>query len=553
MAIKRAAAGLLIAVLGFGTPLGAQAPRTAVPAADTYTHLIAKGDTLIALARLLLVEWRDWRQVARLNRVRNPRRLLPGRTLVFPIALMRSLPGDARILWVRGQPRIDHGGGTAIVALLGATVPAGATIITAVGDALRLRLSTGSDVTIGERARLTLVELRSLAGGTVTRTLLDAGQGRIETTVPPSTHPAQRHQIRTPVVTATVRGTAFRVAVNDASVATEVTEGVVQVGRQADVLAVDAGFGVRARPGEALPAPTRLLPPPRLADLVVAGARLPVRVTWPAVAGAIGYRVRVVADADAAPVLEERLAGPAASWSDLPDGAYQLEVRGVDADDLEGVEARAAFTVDARPVPPLVQAAADGRPVYGDGLDLQWTRPADVESFDLQVTRDGDASQPVAERTGLTDVRVSLPLPPGRYTWRVASRIGDERGPWGDPVGIELRARPAAGPPPEAQVLRRELTLRWSAGLPGERYAVQVSSDPAFGTTLVDTVVSEPSLTMPRPPRGRYHVRLRLLNAEGVEGPYGPTQSLDVPRPPRSKWWWLLLPAAAAGIVVAGR
>ena len=98
---------------------------------------------------------------------------------------------------------------------------------------------------------------------------------------------------------------------------------------------------------------------------------------------------------------------------------------------------------------------------------------------------------------------------------------------------------------------KRDLTLRWSAGAPGDRYVVQMSTDAAFDAPIVDAEVIEPTVTVPRPAPGRYHVRVRLVNAEGVTGPFGPTQSLDIPKPPRSKWWWILLPLGAGGLVAA--
>ena len=62
-------------------------------------------------------------------------------------------------------------------------------------------------------------------------------------------------------------------------------------------------------------------------------------------------------------------------------------MRGIDDDGLEGLEAITTFTVDARPVPPLVQAIGDGV-TYGDSVVLQWTRPEGVEAFDVQVAAD---------------------------------------------------------------------------------------------------------------------------------------------------------------------
>ena len=549
MAFLRAAGGLLIAMQALAPRVVAQTPVSARPPADTYTHTIAKGDTLIALSQQLLIEPRNWRRLARLNRVRDPRRLRPGRPLLIPVSLMRSLPGQAEVLWLRGHPRIESPAGSGL-ALLGATVSPGSRIVTGEDEAIGLRLSTGSTVTIHEQARVDIVELRTLAGADVRRTLIDVQRGRVETTVAPSTHPAQRHQIRTPVVTTTVRGTEYRVAVDDASAVTEVTDGVVGLQRDTEDVALPSGFGARARAGVALPQPSALLPRADLQVMTVTTARLPVRLRWPAVPSASAYRVRLSTPADPAPIDDLRVASPEVTWADLADGTYVLAVRAIDGDGLEGLDASAPFVVDARPIAPLVQSNATG-PVYGDEVTLAWTRPDGVNAFDVQIASEPTFATPVFERTGYAESRVQVPLPPGQYQWRIASRADGERGPWGDPVTFELRARPPAGPPPQAQVQKRELTLRWSVGMAGDRYGVQMSADPAFTSLLLDTVVNQPELTMPRPGAGRYHVRVRVVNAEGVEGPYGPTQTLDVPRPPRSKWWWLLVPIGAAGAIVA--
>jgi hypothetical protein len=36
-----------------------------------------------------------------------------------------------------------------------------------------------------------------------------------------------------------------------------------------------------------------------------------------------------------------------------------------------------------------------------------------------------------------------------------------------------------------------------------------------------------------------YHLRVRTIDANGFEGPYGGAQQVEVPR--RFNWWWLLL------------
>ncbi len=553
----RVASGALVVCLVGGGVVQAQPPPMRTPPAtpgEHYAHTIVRGDTLIGLAQQLMTDVRDWPKIARLNRVRDTRRLRPGRSLLFPVTLLRGLPGRADVLWVRGQPRVE-GAGQATVALLGTAIPPGSTITTGDGDAVRLRLSTGAEVTVGARARVTLVELRTIAGN-VKRTLLDVRRGRVESTVLPATHPQQRHQVRTPLVNATVRGTDFRVAVaDDDTTVTEVTAGLVGVDSTTQTVDVGAGFGVRAGPGASTLTPTTLLSAPDLSSLILTVNRLPVRARWAPTTGAVAYRVRVVPADGGAPVVDTRIPRSDVSWPDIEDAAYTLVVRAIDAAGIEGLDARHPLVIDARPVPPIVRDAGGGAPVYGDTLPLRWTQSAEASGVDVQVVGDSTFGVPVFERSDVRTSEIAVPLPPGRYAWRIATRQGEQRGPWSDAVPAELRARPPAGPPPAVQLLARELTLQWSAGLGNDRYTVQVSADPAFATTLVDAVVDVPTLTMPRPAAGRYHVRVRAVSAEGVHGPYGPTQSFDVVDPPRrrSKWWWLLVPAGAAGVVLGAR
>src|SRR5204862_3710229 len=122
-AVRLPIAALLVG-LGWGTQAAAQPSpvRPASPAGDLYVHTIAPRDTLIALSRALLAEPRRWPLLQRLNHVRDPRRLHPGRTLGIPIELLRTIPASAEVLWVRGGPRVLLGDGTNAAALVGAMI-----------------------------------------------------------------------------------------------------------------------------------------------------------------------------------------------------------------------------------------------------------------------------------------------------------------------------------------------------------------------------------------------------------------------------------------------
>ena len=537
------------------TPAPALESEALPSASDQYVHTIVRGDTLIGIGEALLANPHAWPVVQRLNRVRDPRRLRPGALLRIPVTLLRHLPGRADVEWVTGRVQTKSADGPAVVALLGATLQPGTTIVTGPDSALRLRLSGGAVVTVGEQTELTLIDLREFPAADTTRTVLGVEQGRVEQDVPTRARPGQHFEIRTPVVTTAVRGTGFRVGVppGRTSAITEVTEGRVAVGRGTDSVTVTAGFGAVVREGAALPVPRALLPSPRLDATPLSVTRLPVRVDWPSVRGAARYRVEIAPDGETR-WLDTRIVGaPEAEWPELPDGRYQLQVRAIDGDGLEGHTARRTVVVDVRPEPPIARAPIDDAVVYGDEVALSWTRPTGAGTFDVQVARDASFVSSVFERAAHVDLDLTVRLSPGAFFWRVASRVGDARGPWSDPLPFTVRPVPPAGPPADLAALEKtRLTLRWAAGPPGARYHVQVARDAAFADLIADETRDEPFLDIARPPQGEYFVRVGLVNAEGTAGPFGAPQAFAIPRPPRSRWWWLLVPAGAVGAVLAG-
>jgi predicted phage tail protein len=285
-----------------------------------------------------------------------------------------------------------------------------------------------------------------------------------------------------------------------------------------------------------------LAPAPDLQGVQPRIEKIPLRLTWQPAAAAQAYRAQVFAAHDTEQLLlDGRFEQPLALWPDLADGAYTLRVRSIDATGHEGRAAEANFIVKARPEPPFIKAPAADAVVYGDALTLAWTQPLRVEGYALQLGQAKEFNGELAvDRRDLPATELTQPLAPGRYFWRLASiAAGADQGPWGDVQSVELRAVPASPQLAPPELGADTLQLRWPAAQGAASYQLQWAQDAEFTQMLAEPSTDQPTLTLPKPPPGRYFVRARSFDASGHAGPYGATQQLEIPA---SNWWLWLLP-----------
>ena len=517
-----------------------------------WLYTVRAGDTLISVSRAHLRDPRQWPVIQRINGVTDPTRLPIGRVLRIPLALMPAFDGTAEPLWVRGDVRVISADGASRALVPGDAIPAGSRLETGADSGVRLRLVDGAIVTLGERSRLDLREL-TVYSHSVPRTRLEIDRGRLESIVTPASAPGTRYEIKTPVVTTAVRGTDFRVHVDETGTRAraEVVSGAVAAQLGTTSVALDAGFGLAAAAGEP-PGGARPLPPaPDLATVVRRAERMPVRAAWTPAPGVRRHRVRLAEVPGDRTVHEQVIDAAEVRWADLADGRYTLRVRSIDASELEGADVTATIDVHARPEPPIAGSPNEGSRGYGASVDFTWTRSDSAETYDVQVATEPGFASPVVDVTGRAENSLSQALAPGAYHWRVASRTAAlGRGPFSDPSSFTL-SRVPDGRHAEGLIEKKTITLRWTSGLPGERSHVQLANDRDFTRVVVDRTIPESSMSLPRPAPGTYFVRVRAIDEHDTPGPYGPTQSFTVPEEPRRRRWWpWLIPPAVAGTLL---
>lgn len=538
-------ARLLSALTASGLAAAATlAQPTQEPAGEAmWAYTVKRGDTLIGLSRELLQPGIGWKRVQRLNRVADPYRLMPGSTLRFPLAWLRLEQSTAEVVFVTGTVQVERAGTPPAALTVGTRLRPSDTLVTGASpSAVALRLVDGSRVMLAPDSRMTIEQLALRGRSGALDTALRLEHGSADSRVVPLGNRPPRYRIDTPAMNLGVRGTEFRVHAPSASnTRLEVLEGSVAAGAAAGAaVQVDAGFGLLAQAG-AQPQPARrLLDAPELPAAMPRVERLPMRLPWAALPGATAYRAQVLAAGTLDHLLlDGRFDAPAARWADLPDGRYLLRVRGIDADRLEGRDALVAFVVKARPEPPFASEPKTDARVYGERVELRWARAPQATRVRLQLARSADFAQPLLDRSDLTDTELGLELAHGGYFWRLASIAGaDDQGPWSDTQRFVLKPVPASPTLESPAVDARGVVFRWRA-TPGASYHYQVARDAAFSDLVIEGTTQEAQAQVSEPQPGVYHLRVRTIDADGFEGPYGDAQQVRVP--PRIPWWLLLL------------
>jgi hypothetical protein len=523
----------LAAILACAALCGATSAQ-ADPA--TYRYQAKAGDTLIALGQSLLANPADWPKLQKLNHIRDPRHIPVGQDIAIPVELLRwqSLPGQ--VVAVSGAAQLVQAGRGAPLLVNTAWTP-GSEIHTAGDGHVTVKLADGSLLKINSASMVRLERTQHYERPGFFATALQVIQGRVEAAVAHMTGGEPRFQVKTPQATLGVRGTDFRVA---AMPETQTSLGEVLTGKVAVAGAAEdrkarkevslvAGQGLLVDAQQQVGQPVALAAAPDLSRLPALHERPLVRLSVPAVPGAKSYRAQVATDADfnqvaaevTSPTPELRIAG-------LSDGHYHLRVRAGNAQGLEGLESRSAFTLKARPEPPHMLAPAAKAKHRGLDIPLQWTEPDQAQRYHLQISVDGNWAQPLVEKQDLAQSSLTQSLPPGSYQWRLASiRADGNQGPFGDVQSFTLLPPPATVPPPKVD--EKTLSFTWS-GEPGQTFLLQMARNAEFTDGLSSLNTTEPQASLPRPEHGgRLWVRTRATDADGYVGPFSAPQSLYLP------------------------
>lgn len=540
MRIRTSASGALLAAALFG----ALVPARAWAQADGH-HVVQAGDTLYGLAERYLDDPTQWPLLQSLNQVRNPLRLMPGRTLVIPAHLMRAPAAAAEVLHVAGRASVSEAGAGPAPLAAGQRLEEGARIEIGDGGFVSLRLADGSEVRLSTGTTLRLRELRHEPASGRAQSSLELQRGRVDATVPalrPGTR--SRFDVRTPLAVGGVRGTTFGVSAGQqGEFIGDVREGSIQVWPLAtppgrDATLVQAGEGARVGTGDAGVQVSRLLAAPDLSGVPTVQEDIAwIELPLPAQPGATAWQVRIASDDEQRYVWRNAVfTQPVARFESLDDGDYRLAVRSIDAHGVPGSEAVRDLRVNARPQAPLLLEPRQDSRVPAPDVELRCTERPDIEGYRFELARDAAFADLAASADGVAACRyLASGLPPGSYHWRVAAIARDaqgrrDQGPFSRPMAFAVvPLPPAPGPLGMRSDDPDTLSLQWGASPGGPwRHRIQIAGEAGFERPLDDRELAQPAYARPMPPPGSYQVRVRQIDADGLQGPWSDVQRLEV-------------------------
>jgi hypothetical protein len=372
---------------------------------QTIKIIVEKDESLIKICELLLEDPKQWRKIAEINSLKNPNLIHPGQTLLIPVVLLKGIPIDGKVTFVKGDVTMRAPEDERWKLLhLNDVVRQGSSLKTGDLSALEIMLEDGT--TFFLRQNTTLSFRSSVKKGLIhTFKKLFLQTGRAITRLKEATGKGSRFEIYTPSAVAAARGTEFRTSVDMRNTTrSEVLEGGITVEAMKKSVEVNEGEGTLVRQNEPPVQPRKLLAPPDLIELKPTYKLTPLTFNFERIEKAYNYRVMLAVDKDFKDVIKEGLIRPDETFriQEVPDGEYFLSSRSIDSDGLEGIPSDVvSVNVRVNPLPPFIQSPEDSAEIKDNSVSFKWLKVRDAVRYHFQIADDKSFSGIVVDRNDI--------------------------------------------------------------------------------------------------------------------------------------------------------
>jgi hypothetical protein len=498
------------------------------------TYFALERDTLTTIAKQFTDKASNWDAIGKRNNIRNDRTIPVGSGIIIPAELLTEEASSAKVVALAGKVIEIKKNGVEAELEIGSIVTEGSQILTSKNSFASLVLSDDSRVSVPSNSQINFAKLRITKLTKSPRTEIKLVQGRIESKITPLSQNKGRYEVTSPLAIAGVRGTHFRVGINDNGVGNEVLEGTVAVGKKetpsAILLPAGQGNVVSATSvGKAI----NLLPAPNLVDGFQLQERPSLQFMSQAVSNAVAYHAQISTDVEAQNIVQELQSKEGHfKFDGLDDGNYFIRVTAIDALHLEGMPNTLAFVLKARPEPPFLLQPK--HKVRSETVTFTWTETNVAKSYRLQVASDAQFKNILIDQDKIKEVEYGTSqLGVGNYFWRVATIIEKngkmDQGPFSPLQSFNVLAAQSMNPVTDTG--ENTMNFSWPSE-PGQSFLVQIAQDPDFNKIYFSQDLAVANVSIPRPETGTYFIRVRATDADRFIGNFSPAQKFEI----RLRW-----------------
>jgi hypothetical protein len=503
----------------------------------TIQLTVEKNHNLINLCRKYLEDPSKWPEVGRINRLKDFNLIHTGQSLIIPVRLLKGVPLDGRVLFVKGDVALRAAGGESWMVLRpNDPVGQGGLVRTKQESVVEISFDDGTSFLLQSDTTLDLNRAEKKGAVHLFQRLI-LPLGRMLIKVRRATGQDSRIEIQTPSATAVARGTDFRVSVDSReTMISEILKGNVDVEAMKEVVMLKEGEGTRVDRGAPPLKPRMLLPPPVPEGLQPLYRTMPFFLKVESVEGAVAHRLQLSADPEGKDVVRGKVlqAGEALEVKDLDDGTYYFQGGSVDGIGIEGLPlAPRMIRVRTNPSSPFIQEPTAGTRFKGKSVSFRWLKVRDAARYQLQISRDPEFRDTTGDLMDLPEVSHDRTFDDfGSYYFRIRSLAADSyEGIWSDVIAFTLDPPPPSPVMEKPAVDEKELRLRWQDRGHGMSYRFQIAREEGFQNLFLEKKVDRPEITVPKPEEpGLYYVRTSTIDPTGYEGGFSLPQSFEIKR-----------------------
>lgn len=505
---------------------------------DIFLYKTIPGDSLWNIAQRHLHSIKLWIDLKKINGLPNDDYIEPGTLIKVPRKWLKTNDSTATLVNAVGTVKIINGEkqtlefGQDFTEKDNLVLATGDTVITGDDGLATILFKDGSRLLLQSNSELLLNDLIALGDGSLSDIKLQLDKGSLENRVYSSPISNTNYEVKTATATTSVRGTVFRMNLDNDNSVTEVVSGKVAARSEENESVAELLAGqaiIISKDGDAKH--IEMLPPPVFTKFPQLIEAVPIKIDVEVVDNVMGYSAKIIPvgsdEQDA--VSSMRSEGHVLLGNDLPDGRYKMMVSAIDQNNVTGQPAAYEFILNARPFAAVLTAPVQSEKVLLRNLTFKWDKANDeAKTFYLQVARDSKFRDIVIDADNLAEPNYKPEdLLSGIYFWRVASI--DENGKRGPFSAIKDFRILLEDPNLEkANVKTADVILEWAPLEAGTQYLIQISDSTSFNKIILEHSLTENTVFVENLVPGTYFFRIQSTASDDYVSEWGLPHQFEV-------------------------